>query len=95
MENKKWVIQKKTFRSVLFISIVLIVLGYIILGSRSHVHNNAGVTLSFSVNIVFFFVMLIASISKYTYSFDMMFWLFSLFFFGFSPMLQYYTGIYS
>ena len=87
--------KKKTFSFVLITAAVIFAVGSIILGSREHVQQGYGVVLSFGINIAVFFILLMASIKRYTYSFDMMLWLFSLFFFGFAPLLQFFTGIYS
>lgn len=87
--------KKKTFSFVLITAAVIFAVGSIILGSREHVQQGYGVVLSYGINIAVFFILLMASIKRYTYSFDMMIWLFSLFFFGFAPLLQFFTGIYS
>ena len=95
MSEGKWKIPKKSFVSVLVTTSIIIIIGSIILGSRQHVQQNFGVVLSFSINIALFGVLFIRSVRRHTYSFDMMIWLFSLFFFGFAPLLQFYTGIYA
>lgn len=95
MNYKKWEIPKKTFMAVVAFVGVIIATGVIILGSREHVQKNIEVISSFAINILVFAILLVKSVRRHTYSFEMMMWLFSLFFFGFAPLLQFFTGIYS
>lgn len=95
MNGGRWKISKRNFNSVIITAAIIAVVGSVILGSREHVQQDFGVVLSFSANIALFAALFIRSVRRHTYSFDMMMWLFSLFFFGFAPLLQYFTGVYA
>ena len=53
------------------------------------------VVLSFALNIGIFFWQLLRSVWAHPFSFDMMTWLFCLFFFGYAPLLQHMTDTYA
>lgn len=88
-------ISKQRFIALLMILFFLVLVGYLILGSSIHVQSNTAVILTFSVNIAFFLIQLVREVKAHPYSFGFMFWLFSLFFFGFAPLLQHLTNTYS
>ena len=94
MLNKKTLSYKKAI-SICMTAILLFAIGYMIIGTKSHVQYNGKVVFSFYFNILFFGMFLLKSMKKYTYSFDLMFWLFSLFFFGLAPLAQYFLYTYS
>lgn len=70
-------------------------MGCLIIFSREHLYFDYAIIASFAINIALFFVKYIQSVNEYAFSIDQMFWLFSLFFFGFAPLLQFLTGTYS
>lgn len=76
-------------------AITLVLVGLMIVFSRQAVQGNVLIILSCTVNIILFFVQLLRAIKKHPFSFDMMFWLFNLFFFGYVPLLQHLTNVYT
>lgn len=95
MPTGKFKIKKKTFIFLVGFSILLIGIGTAILNSSDHVQHNVFVLGTFYINIAICFIFLIKSVKEHPFSFDMMFWLFGLFFFGFAPALQYFTNYYA
>lgn len=93
--HKSYKISKKIFLSIIGLLILIIVIGLIIVNSKEHVKNDKIIIASFMINILFSIFQLLNSIRKHTFSFDLMFWIFSLFFFGYAPLLQYYSNSYA
>ena len=78
----------------LYFSIVVFTI-VAILSGQVHINSELTVIASFLVNMVIFIVYLLKSINVHSFSFDMMYWLFNLIFFGLAPLLQYLTDIYA
>ena len=87
--------RKKNYISAISIAVLLLVISFLILQNGKTKNSNGIVILTFGINLIFFFALLIRSIKQNSFSLDMMFWLFSFFFFGIAPLLQYCTGIYN
>ena len=75
--------------------LLVTVAGLIIIFGRDHVQSDPFAITTGIINILLFTVMLATAVWKYSFSFDMMFWLFNLFFLGYAPMLQHLTNIYA
>ncbi len=75
--------------------VALFLLGLVIIMSRGAVQFHWGVVLLNVVNIALFLSQLLRAIHRHPYSFDMMHWLFCLFFLGFAPLLQHLTNTYA
>ena len=75
-------------------ALLLLVAGCIIVFSREHVQADPFVVATLLVNIAIFFTQFLLAVWKYPFSFDMIFWLFNLFFLGFAPLLQHLTNVY-
>lgn len=77
--------------------IALFVLAVIFLGLQQVAigRSDALILLLFGIGIFFFLSCLLSELNKRPYSFQMIFWLFSLFFFGFAPLLQYLSDTFS
>ena len=88
-------IARKTLIFLVVFAAVLVGIGLSILSTGEVVQKNPGIVATFLINISICFVMLIKAVRKYAYSFNMMFWLFGLFFFGIAPMLQYISDTYA
>lgn len=86
---------KKRLSFIIFMALLLTAVGICILYSAEHVQGNFWVIASFVLNTTLFTVQLLWAIWKHPFSFDMMFWLFSLFFFGYAPWLQYLSNVYA
>lgn len=86
---------KKKFIFLYIFSIFIIGICIAILNSQEHIRNNTPIVVSFIFIIIICLSEMIVSIKDTSFSFNMMFWLFNLFFFGVAPLLQYWTNIYS
>lgn len=86
---------KKRISMSVAMAILVTVVGLIIVFSSDHVQADFFAVTTSIVNIVLFTVMLAVAVWKYPFSFDMMFWVFNLFFFGYAPLLQHLTNIYA
>ena len=73
---------------------MLLLVGGIIVFSRAHVQADPLVLITFAINISIFFIQFLMALWKHPFSFDLMFWMFNLFFLGFAPLLQHLTNIY-
>ena len=93
--SENYQMTKRSFVSTYIITVLLIVIGYLILQGGQTRQNHTVVVLTFIINILLFFLLLIHAIRKNSYSLNMMFWLFSFFFFGLAPLLQYHSAIYN
>ena len=88
-------IKVKTFVFLIAFAVLMIIIGVSILHTGEVKQRNTLVLLTFGINMVLSFVMLVKAVRKHAYSFDMMFWLFGLFFFGIAPTLQHITNTYA
>lgn len=86
---------KKHFIRMIFIVALVILTGTFILRSSTYVVAKPLIVTTFVVNILFSLYMFFAAVNQYAYGMNMLFWLFNVFFFGFAPLLQYLTGLYS
>ena len=87
-----------SLKRILFLSLTALLLlatGFMIITSKEWVQCDPLVVTTLTINIVLFMVQLLRAINAHPFSFDMMFWLFSLYFFGFVPMLQHFANRYS
>ena len=87
-------ISKKRIVFLIITAMFLLVIGVLIITSRTWKQVDPWVILTFSINIILFLVQLILAIKAHPFSFDMIFWLFNLFFFGFAPFLQHVSNVY-
>lgn len=76
-------------------ALLLTGIGIFIIFSGEIVQGDFWVIATCIINILLFLVQLLRSIWQRPFSFDMMFWLFSLFFFGYAPLLQHLTNVYA
>lgn len=90
---KKEVHNYKTWLSIIAFSIFLLTIGWLLIGSKERVQFDYLVVLTFAINIVVFNWQLINAVKSHTFSLDMMYWFFSLFFFGYAPLLQFLTNV--
>lgn len=77
------------------ISVILLILLYMslsILSEASGEIKSFEVYLGFIINTVIWIILFIGEINKRAYSFVLMHWLFSIFFLGFAPTIQYAVG---
>lgn len=74
--------------------ILLFLVGVVILTSGEAVQFRPLISLTFLVNITLFMTQMIRAVNKHPFSFDMMHWLFCLFFLGYAPFLQHMTNTY-
>ena len=86
---------RKTFVFLVVFAALLIVVCTMILHTDEVKQRNATILFTFSINLLLCFVMLLKAVKRHSYSFDMMFWLFGLFFFGIAPILQYVSKTYA
>lgn len=86
-------LKKTEFLFAFSLSLLLIILA--IIYRKNSVGDSGFVFLSFLVNALIAFCGLVISVNAHPYSFDMIFWLFNLFFFGVAPVLQYELNAYS
>ena len=75
-------------------ALVLLAVGVMIVTSHEWVQCDPLVVVTLLVNIALFLTQLLRAIDRHPFSFDMMFWLFSLVFFGYVPMLQHFADRY-
>lgn len=75
--------------------VMLFLIGVIIITSNGAVQFHPLAALTFLINITLFMAQLLRSINQHAFSFDMMHWLFCLFFLGYAPFLQHITDTYS
>lgn len=88
-------ISKSNFRFLALFSLALIITGIIIVNSQSRARSDFFVLATFAINIVVVYFNLVNSVKEHQFSFDVMFWLFSFFFFCIAPLLQYLSGRYA
>ena len=86
-------LSRSTYKLLYFSIIIFTIVA--ILSGQVRINSELTVIASFLVNMVIFVIYLLKSINVHSFSFDMMFWLFNLIFFGVAPLLQYVTDIYA
>jgi oligosaccharide repeat unit polymerase len=74
---------------------ILIIIAVLMMSGGDRENVNVFVILTFVVNICVFVVNYLSSINEHSYSFNMMFWLFNVFFFGLAPLMQYLYNSYA
>ena len=89
MQNGK--IKLNRWFLLLLFAALIIYIGFTIVGSGERKQDDFLVVTTFFINLFIFIWQLILSIKKRSFGFDMIFWVFHIFFFGFAPLLQYYT----
>ncbi len=91
-----WIKKIEDKWEIIGISVLLALIGFfIVVGKPQNAEISVAVMLLFYVNITVSFIQLVKAIKDYPYSFRMMFWLFSLFFFGYAALVRYKAGVYS
>lgn len=85
---------KKAIELLIIIVILAVTCGFILKGNATE-RGDWTVIISFVINIALALAMLLKTAKKYAFSFDLMFWMFGLFFFGLAPLAQHLSGIYS
>ena len=93
--NNKFKVSGNKILFLIFLFIVLLLTIFMIVGSKEHVQFDFIIVTTFAINICLFMFKLISAANNHPFSFDMMFWLFNLFFFGAAPLLQYLTNTYA
>ena len=88
-------ISKKTFAFLIAFAALLIGISAAILRTGEIKQRNTTILFTFGINLLVCFVMVLKAVRRHSYSFDMMFWLFGLFFFGIAPMLQFISNTYA
>lgn len=86
---------RRKFLSLILTFVLVLVSIFMIIFSQEHSQNDPLVLTTFSLNILVSVCGLIYSVYKYSFSFDLMFWIFTIYFFGTVPMLQYLTNTYT
>ncbi len=81
----------KTWMFVFIFSVFLIITGLVITNIGEKAQNDSFVVLTYFVNIVLFNWQLINAVKERPFSLNLMFWFFSLFFFGYAPLLQFFV----
>ena len=90
MKNSAYSLKRWIF--LFFFLIFVVALGSVIVDNREKTQGDAFVVFTFVINIILFVWQLVLAVKKHAFGLDFMFWFFQLFFFGYAPLLQYFTG---
>lgn len=91
----KFSIERKNIGIFIVLILLLLFSGFMILNSSSRVDNyTVFIVFTFYINILLFLFNLLKEIKKRAMSMSVIFYIFSLYFCGFAPLLQYYTDIF-
>lgn len=88
-------IPENRFLFLVLTGVMLFLVGVIIITNSGAVQFHPLAALGFLLNITLFMAQLLRAINRHPFSFDMMHWLFCLFFLGYAPFLQHLTNTYS